>query len=108
MRAIVVRAPGAEDVLEWGEAQSPPLGPADVRIRVSILCGKSTELRVHDSGRAVPPEIASQLLRSPVRSTGGLGIGLYQAARHAEKSGYVLALTENRDGSVCFALQRAG
>jgi hypothetical protein len=39
---------------------------------------------------------------------GGLGIGLYQAARHAEKNGYVLALTENRDGSVCFALALAG
>ena len=80
---------------------------AEIRIRVSILCGKGPELRVHDSGRAVPPEMAGQLLRAPVRSTGGLGIGLYQAARHAEKNGYALALTENRDGSVCFALALA-
>jgi len=80
---------------------------ADIRIRVSILCGKGPELRVHDSGRAVPPEIASHLLRAPVRSTAGLGIGLYQAARHAEKSGYVLALSDNRDGEVCFTLARA-
>jgi hypothetical protein len=57
---------------------------------------------VHDSGHAVPAELASQLLRAPVRSTGGLGIGLYQAARHAENSGYALTLTENRDGAVCF------
>ena len=38
------------------------------------------------------------------RSRVGLGIGLYQAARHAEKSGYALTLAENRDGAVCFAL----
>jgi signal transduction histidine kinase len=80
---------------------------AQTRIRVSILCRDGPELRVHDSGRAVPPEIASQLLRVPVRSSGGLGIGLYQAARHAETSGYALALTENRDGAVCFALAKA-
>ena len=77
---------------------------AQTRIRVSVLCREGPELRVHDSGGAVPPEIASQLLRAPVRSSGGLGIGLYQAARHAEKSGYALTLAENRDGAVCFAL----
>jgi len=82
-------------------------GGPDIRIRVSIQCGKGPELRVHDSGGAVPPEMAGQLLRAPVRSAGGLGIGLYQAARHAEKNGYVLALTENRDGAVCFTLAQA-
>jgi signal transduction histidine kinase len=80
---------------------------AQTRIRVSVLCREGPELRVHDSGLAVPPEIASQLLRAPVRSSGGLGIGLYQAARHAEKSGYALVLSENRDGAVCFTLARA-
>ena len=79
---------------------------AAIHIRVSILCGKGLELRVHDSGEAVPPEMAKQLLRAPVRSTGGLGIGLYQAARHAEMNGYALTLTENRDGAVCFTLAR--
>ncbi len=34
--------------------------------------------------------------------------GLYQAARHAETSGYALTLAENRDGAVCFALAKAG
>ena len=81
---------------------------AKLQIRVSILCGKGLELRVHDSGHAVPAEMANDLLRAPVRSATGLGIGLYQAARLAEKSGYALALTENRDGAVCFALRRAG
>ena len=34
MRAILVTAPGDEDRLVMGEAPSPALGPADVRIRV--------------------------------------------------------------------------
>ena len=32
------------------------------------------------------------------------GIGLYQAARQAEASGYRLVLERNEDGEVCFAL----
>jgi signal transduction histidine kinase len=52
----------------------------------------------------VPPEIESTLLRAPVSSHGGLGIGLYQAARLAESKGYRLVLESNRDGEVCFAL----
>jgi signal transduction histidine kinase len=79
-------------------------GGQDIRIRVTIMCANGPELRVHDSGRAVPPEVAKLLLRAPVLSTAGLGIGLYQAARHAEQSGYALTLAENRDGAVCFAL----
>ena len=78
-----------------------------IRIRVTITCGSGLELRVHDTGRAVPPGVASLLLRAPVRSAAGLGIGLYQAARLAESSGYALTLAENRDGAVCFILSRA-
>ena len=52
----------------------------------------------------MPPEIAASLLRAPVSSRSGLGIGLYQAARQAESSGYRLELETNRDGEVCFAL----
>jgi signal transduction histidine kinase len=75
-----------------------------VRIRASLQCRNGPELRVQDNGRAVPADIAGSLLLAPVSSRVGLGIGLYQAARHAEKSGYSLALAENRDGAVCFAL----
>ncbi len=82
-------------------------GGQDIRIRASITSENGPELRVHDTGRAVPPEVARQLLRVPVRSMGGLGIGLYQAARHAESSGFALTLAENRDGAVCFSLRRA-
>ena len=61
-------------------------------------------LRVCDTGSAVPPQVVAGLLRGPVASTNGLGIGLYQAARQAEASGYRLVLEKNADGEVCFAL----
>jgi signal transduction histidine kinase len=80
---------------------------AGLHIRVSLHGGEGVVLRVHDNGRAVPADIAGPLLRAPVRSESGLGIGLYQAARLAEKHGYALALEENREGSVCFALRPA-
>ena len=75
-----------------------------LRVRVMLECGQHLALRVCDSGSAVPAEIASSLLRAPVSSRSGLGIGLYQAARQAEAGGYRLALETNRDGEVCFAL----
>jgi hypothetical protein len=55
----------------------------------------------------VPEAIAASLLRAPVQSENGLGIGLYQAARQAAAVGYALRLESNRDGEVCFALRRA-
>ena len=77
---------------------------APVRIRVGLRCDEEAVLRVCDSGAAIPEDIARHLLRSPVHSSRGLGIGLYQAARQAEPAGYALALETNRDGEVCFAL----
>jgi signal transduction histidine kinase len=79
-------------------------GGTNIHIRVTMKCGEAPELRVQDSGKAVPAEVAATLLHAPVRSSTGLGIGLYQAARQAEANGYALTLVENRDGSVCFAL----
>jgi signal transduction histidine kinase len=73
-------------------------------VRVDFEYGNGVTLRVRDTGSAVPPEIESTLLRAPVSSHGGLGIGLYQAARLAESKGYRLVLESNRDGDVCFAL----
>jgi agmatine deiminase len=46
--------------------------------------------------RRVPEAIARSLFRSPVPSESGLGVGLYQAAAFAAKSGYQLELTDNR------------
>ena len=79
-----------------------------LRVRVALDCGERIALRVCDSGAAVPADIAAGVLRAPVSSRSGLGIGLYQAARQAEASGYRLALESNRDGEVCFALTGPG
>jgi signal transduction histidine kinase len=75
-----------------------------VRVRVSLESAGAVRLRVCDTGTAVPPDVAANLLRAPVASKTGLGIGLYQAARLAESAGYRLELETNRDGEVCFAL----
>jgi len=72
-----------------------------ISVRVSM---DEEGLRVCDTGSAVPPQVVAGLLRGPVASTNGLGIGLYQAARQAEASGYRLVLEKNADGEVCFAL----
>ena len=78
-----------------------------VRVTVSLSGGPAPELRVRDTGRAMPGEVAAALFRSPVQSAGGLGIGLYQAARQAQSAGYALRLETNRDGDVCLALGNA-
>jgi signal transduction histidine kinase len=75
-----------------------------VRVRVSLDCAERVRLRVRDSGRPVPADVEKNLFRGPVPSTGGLGIGLYQAARQAEAGGYVLELESNREDDVCFTL----
>ncbi|MGH8750038.1 MAG: hypothetical protein ACREU5_13150, partial [Burkholderiales bacterium] len=46
-----------------------------VRIRVTLTCGERVEMRVCDTGQAVRPELAPTLLRAPVVSGSGLGIG---------------------------------
>jgi signal transduction histidine kinase len=75
-----------------------------IRVRVTLECNERVVLRVCDTGSAVPDAVAANLLRMPIASSRGLGIGLYQAARHAESSGYRLVLETNRDGEVCFTL----
>jgi signal transduction histidine kinase len=75
-----------------------------VRVTVSLESNAGLVLRVRDTGKAVPQEMQGSLLRAPVASGEGLGIGLYQAARLAEAGGYALTLESNVDGNVCFAL----
>jgi signal transduction histidine kinase len=76
----------------------------EVRVRVTLDCAGAVRLRVCDSGAAIPAEVAGSLLRAPVASKTGLGIGLFQAARLAESAGYRLELETNRDDEVCFTL----
>ena len=77
-----------------------------VRVRAELSGGSAPELRVRDTGSAVPQDLAKQLLRAPVPSDNGLGIGLFQAARQAAAAGYELKLESNRDGEVCFLLRK--
>jgi len=76
-------------------------------ISVSLSCSDQVTLEVCDAGAAIPDETAHELLRGPVHSDSGLGIGLYQAARQAEASGFTLALAHNADGKVSFVLSGA-
>ena len=77
----------------------------EIRVRARLEGGERVALRVCDTGSAVPESVVDALMRAPVASRGGLGIGLYQAARQAEAQGYRLALEKNEDGEVCFALR---
>lgn len=61
-------------------------------------------LTVADDGAPVEPSVVDGLLREPVNSEDGLGIGLYHAAGQADTAGYCLELAENRPGRVAFSL----
>lgn len=89
----------AENLLQ--NALAKRLREPGLVIAVAFVGG---ELIVSDSGSAIPNDLANALMNEPVSSDDGLGIGLYQAARHAESLGYRLALAENRAGSVVFRL----
>jgi signal transduction histidine kinase len=80
--------------------QSEPNIKIIVEVKLAPLC-----LSVIDSGTPVADKIASKLLQGVVVSEGGLGIGLYQAARWAEQLGYRMALVSNQEGRVCFELR---
>jgi signal transduction histidine kinase len=85
-------------------ARSKRRAQGDFAISVSFACGDGARLEVCDAGRAVAPQTAAELLRGPVPSNSGFGIGLYQVARHAETCGYSLVLANNSDGKVAFVL----
>jgi len=61
MRAILVREPGDEHVLVIGEAPSPPLGEADLRIRVRAAAVNRADL-LQRQGLYPPPPGASPVL----------------------------------------------
>ena len=77
----------------------------DVAVTVSLTCGDEIVLRVCDSGRPVSRNVLQGLLRGPVPSETGYGIGLYQVARQAEMSGFSFRLAGNEQGQVCFELR---
>lgn len=61
MRAVIVRAPGDEDVLVLGEVASPSVGPSDVRIRVRATAVNRADI-VQRQGFYPPPPGASEVL----------------------------------------------
>ncbi|MGB7543865.1 MAG: ATP-binding protein [Burkholderiales bacterium] len=78
-----------------------------VAIRASFRCDDAIEFSVCDSGAPVAAEVLRGLLRGPVPSESGFGIGLYQTSRLAEISGFSLQLRDNEPGRVCFTLRGA-
>ncbi|MCL2525134.1 MAG: sensor histidine kinase [Betaproteobacteria bacterium] len=89
----------AENLLQNARAKrqrEPGLG-ITVRFAAGVLS-------VVDDGAPLSPTLAAKVLREPVGSEDGLGIGLYHAARQAEAAGYLLELAENRPGRVVFRL----
>ncbi len=77
----------------------------DVAVEVRLALRPLVSVTVTDSGAAAPEHVARNLFLSPVASDFGLGVGLYQAARQAARSGYRLELPANRAGQVTFRLQ---
>src|SRR2546422_4158112 len=61
MRAIVIREPGDESVLQMGEAPSPALGPADLGIRFRTTAVNRAVL-LQRQGLYPPPPGASPIL----------------------------------------------
>jgi signal transduction histidine kinase len=75
-----------------------------IDVRVSLEGDSRLTLRVRDDGSPVPEALEAALMRAPVASKTGLGIGLYQAARLAEAASYSLSLERNLEGDVRFTL----
>lgn len=61
MQAIVIREPGAEDVMQLAEVPDPVLGPDDVRIRVRATAVNRADL-LQRRGMYPPPPGASEIL----------------------------------------------
>jgi signal transduction histidine kinase len=80
----------------------------DVAVEVRLELQPLVSLTVTDSGAAAPEHVARNLFLSPVASDFGLGVGLYQAARQAARSGFRLELPGNQPGRVTFRLQATG
>ncbi|MBI4191563.1 MAG: HAMP domain-containing histidine kinase [Betaproteobacteria bacterium] len=94
----------AENLLQNAIAKSQQ--HAGMRISVTVRPAAGGRLTICDSGKAMPKAVAARLFSAPVPSQNGLGIGLYQAAKQAQQSGYKLELVSNSDGRVCFELAR--
>ena len=93
----------ADNLIE--NALNKPGGP---QVRVTFSAARGGTLTVCDDGTAIENSVTEQLFEAPVSSQTGLGVGLYQSAKQADRLGYRLALAANEPGMVCFVLTRAG
>lgn len=64
----------------------------------------SINLTVCDNGSQIPDELEHSICKEPVKSDTGLGVGLFQIAKQATSNNYILSLTSNQNGRVCFEL----
>jgi len=96
----------AENLIENALHKKPD--SPDLQVWVDFELKDALKLTISDNGRAVPDDVAERLFRAPVASRVGLGIGLYQAARHAEYYGYRLRIGSNAPGRVSFELTQDG
>ena len=67
-------------------------------------------LAITDTGSVITASAKADLFRVPIvdSPSGGLGIGLFQAAKQAEQEGYVLRVAGNETGMVRLVLERDG
>jgi signal transduction histidine kinase len=95
----------AENLLQ-NALEKRKLDPA-VRVGIALELGEDVVLRVTDTGRPVAKNVQEGLLKGPVPSDTGYGIGLYQVARQAEMLGFTLRLARNEPEEVVFELRGA-
>jgi len=94
----------ADNLLE--NARQKRLSHKGLRVRVRLQASDGqARLTVCDDGPPLPPSLTRRLFAEPAESRYGLGIGLYQCARMAERLGYSLLLQDNRQRRVCLELQ---
>ncbi len=85
--------------------QSKQKDEPEIEITITLACSENvTSVTVCDSGSMISDIISRDLLSNVITSDDGLGIGLYQASKHATLFGYELKLINNQTGRVCFEL----
>ena len=86
--------------------QTKQINEHDIKTTITLSCNTNLiSIVVCDSGSMIPEAIANDLLKNAIKSDNGLGIGLYQANKHAEIFDYKLSLINNQNGRVCFELK---
>lgn len=94
----------SENLLENAITKRHSEPSIDIRLNICTE-PENISLTVSDTGTAIDDKIVTILFQEPIKSDNGLGIGLLQAAKQADASGYKLQLVSNKDGNVTFELR---